>query len=312
MRQMVLNHASVYAPNARLEDVLAWLADLAEGIAELVSRRVVESAWRMCNALELTPCLTDYSLADAIWKMQASGHREASRYLLRLATKTPLLSEVTKEIESRFWGCETQSLPAEQGKPLLLCAIADCVAVGLPSNCTWDRDQLTVEFDELLPDESLKRVSEDIDNLTRSIHANAIQRRHSERLAWGSDPESLWANREQAFPSLQFGPGVERNLKDQATDLTTIVGKLVQLDRAAEAWKVKKGAAPSWPIMVTDEASLKPQHLQKRSFLSQQGTHKLFTWHARFGSGGRIHLRFDATTQEVEIGYIGPHLPLSD
>lgn len=310
MRQMVLNHASVYAPNVRLEEVLAWLADLAEGIAELVSRRVVESAWRTCEALELTPCLTDYSLADAIWKLQASGHREASRYLLRLATKTPLLSEVTAEVEGRFWGCEAQSLPAEQGKPLLLCAIADWVAVGFPSNSTWDKDQLTVEFDELLPDGTMNRTSEDIDNLTRSIHANAIQQRHSERLARGSDPDSLWANREQAFPSLQFAPGVERNLKDQATNFNTIVGKLIDLDRASAVWKVEGGAAPNWPIKVTDEARLRPQLLQQRRFLSQQGTHKLFTWHARFGNSGRIHLRFDATTHEVEIGYIGPHLPL--
>jgi hypothetical protein len=43
---------------------------------------------------------------------------------------------------------------------------------------------------------------------------------------------------------------------------------------------------------------------------SSQGTQKLFEWHARFGSSGRIHLRFDPSSYEVEIGYIGPHLPL--
>lgn len=36
----------------------------------------------------------------------------------------------------------------------------------------------------------------------------------------------------------------------------------------------------------------------------------IFEWHARFGSGGRIHLRFDASIREVEIGYVGRHLPL--
>lgn len=310
MRQMVLNHASVYAPDVERRAVLDWLVDLACGISELVRGKVVESAWCMRRAPEFTPCLRNYSLRDALLELQGGRYREESRILLRLSTKTSLWEEIGAEVKDRFSACGHQSLPTDQGEPLVLCAIADWIAVGLPSQPIWDQDRLSVEFEELLPDETWNRTSEDIDNLTRAIHANAIQRRHSERLARGSDPDALWTNREQAFPSLQFAPGVERNLKDQATSLTTIVDKLIHLDRAAAAWKVEGGAAPNWPSKVTDEASLKPQHLQQRRFLSQQGTHELFTWHARFGSGGRIHLRFDAATREVEIGYIGPHLPL--
>ena len=43
--------------------------------------------------------------------------------------------------------------------------------------------------------------------------------------------------------------------------------------------------------------------------MSSLGTRETFEWHARFGDG-RIHLRFDPQSREVEIGYIGPHLPL--
>ena len=44
-------------------------------------------------------------------------------------------------------------------------------------------------------------------------------------------------------------------------------------------------------------------------FSSCKGSNELFMWYARYGNSGRIHLRFDASTYEVEIGYIGPHLP---
>ena len=49
---------------------------------------------------------------------------------------------------------------------------------------------------------------------------------------------------------------------------------------------------------------------EARMFQSHRGTREIFEWHARFGDGGRIHLRFDPPSKEVEIGYIGPHLPL--
>ena len=99
---------------------------------------------------------------------------------------------------------------------------------------------------------------------------------------------------------------------EEENNLPTIIGKLVALERAAAAWET--GPAPDWPIQVSDGSSRvhdNPKLLDCRRFPSQDGTTRLFTWHARFGSGGRIHLRFDASTRRVEIGYIGPHLPLA-
>ena len=311
MRQMVLNHASVHAPNVGRQTVLGWLLDIAQGIAELMCSRVVEPTWRTRRPLEEIFCLANYSLTDALWELHRAGHKEASRHLLRLATKTPLWTEAGAEVQDRFLTCEHQSLSTDQGEPLVLCAIAGWIAVGFPSSSVWDRDRLSVEFKELLPDESWSLASEDIDNLTRSTHAGAIRERHQKQLARGSDPHSLWECREQAFPNLLLGPDVEQNLKDQASNFTTIVGKLISLDHAAAAWKAEGGPAPVWPVKVTDEASLKPQLRERRRFRSHNGTNQLFTWHARFGSSGRIHLRFDAAAHVVEIGYIGPHLPLS-
>ena len=73
------------------------------------------------------------------------------------------------------------------------------------------------------------------------------------------------------------------------------------------------GATPRWKCNVTPESDSVMNNAtlrESRRFGSHYGTRELFEWHARFGSGGRIHLRFNPHAREVEIGYIGQHLPL--
>ena len=85
----------------------------------------------------------------------------------------------------------------------------------------------------------------------------------------------------------------------------------VERGDAVDAWR--DGAAPPWTCKVTPESDRVMSHpslREARRFRSGDGTPVLFEWHARFGSGGRIHLRFDASVREVEIGYVGGHLPL--
>lgn len=124
----------------------------------------------------------------------------------------------------------------------------------------------------------------------------------------------LWNNRKQAFPNLLFGPDIEDHLAKLNTgDLGTIVGRLASLNAAAAEWRDVGGGAPQWKTKVTDESKpLKnhPKLLAERRFRAYDGTRQLFLWHARFGSSGRVHFRFDPSSYEIEIGYIGKHLPL--
>ena len=99
MRQMVLNHASVHAPNVGRQTVLDWLLDIAAGVAELIRSRVVEPTWRTRRPLEEIPCQANYSLAQALWELHKAGHKEAARHFLRLATKTPLWMEAGAEVQ---------------------------------------------------------------------------------------------------------------------------------------------------------------------------------------------------------------------
>ena len=318
MREMVLNHASVLAPDASRETVADWLRDLAAGMSQLVVDGIVRTDLRSRRHVSEIYCSSDYSLYDAYQDLQRDRYREKYReeylFLVKLSTKAPLLYDVEGHIVDRFLECGEQTLPAPDGEPLVLCAIADWIAVGFPSEPVWDRDRITVRFNELLLDETFKEASEEIDQLTRSVHAGPICDRHRGGLIADSGPVALWENREAAFPHLVFGPDVENHLKKgQAHLFSTIVGKLKDLDRSARDWRDVGGSAPSWRTRVTPESTEKMKNRsfrEARTFRSHRGTREIFQWHARFGDGGRIHLRFDAVSKEVEVGYIGPHLPL--
>ena len=118
------------------------------------------------------------------------------------------------------------------------------------------------------------------------------------------------------FPHLIFGQDVEDHLAElNAGWLPTLVNRLTELDETAAEWVAVGGDAPPWKCKVTPESQSVRDYkrgklLEARTFLAAGGERVLFEWHARFGSGARIHLRFDASAREIEIGYAGVHLPV--
>lgn len=312
MREMVLNHASLRASDRYA--VVDYLRDMAAGMSMLVRDRVVQTTLRMGQSIHETRCVGDWSLSDAYQGLRQRGALEEYRFLMRLSAKLPLLSDAGQEIADRFLACQAKELPPEDGAPLMFCAITDGVSIGFPSDPVWDRDQIAIDFDELLPDETFKEASETIDNLTRSAHALPICERHRADLRQFTDVAALWRNRAEAFPNLLFGPDVAGQLQALGAGLLSVVVKrLASLDESAGEWSVAGGATPRWTCNVTPESASVMNNAtlrEARRFRSYHGTRMLFEWHARFGSGGRIHLRFNAHAREVEIGYIGQHLPL--
>lgn len=312
MREMVLNHASLASSDQHT--AVDWLKDVTVGMAQLIDENIAERSLRSSQSLYETFCLSGWSLWNAIQGLRVGGARDEYLFLVRLSAKVPLLSDVGQNVADRFQSCEAKTLPPKAGEPLVLCAITDGIAVGFPSDPIWDQDQITVSFNELLPDGNIGEASETIDNLTRSAYAPPICERHRANLRQFANSTELWARREEAFPNLVFGPGVERYLRalDSST-LSIVVKRLVSLDESASEWRVTGGTMPTWKCNVTPESQRvrdNPKLLDARRFKSYHGTQKLFEWHARFGSSGRIHLRFDPGSYEVEIGYIGLHLPI--
>ena len=305
MREMVLNHVSLRSPD--LHTALCWLKDLARGMAQLGA--IAQSNLRINIPAHEIRILPGCSLNDAYQELRKAGARDEYVYFMKLITKYPLLIEVEPDVKNHFLACETKQMSPSEGEPLVLCAITDWIAVGFPSNCIWDSDRLTVDFNELLSDGSIKETSETIDNLARSEHAIIICERDHLALLRVKNIRELWEKRGEVFPNLVFGPDVE--LPSKFPDAT--VKKLSALNKSAAEWRQIGGPIPCWKCKVTPESERVHKNkklLDERRFMSQHGTRKLFEWHAPLGRGHRIHLRFDAKTQEVEIGYIGPHLEL--
>ena len=178
-------------------------------MAELVRNKVAQSSLRMPRPLQEVDCLPGYSLFDAYQDVRRDGERETYLFLMGLSAKVPLLSEVRVDVKDRFLACEAKQLPPEDGEPLVFCALTDGIAVGFPSEPAWDGDWLSVDFNELLPDESLEACSETIDNLTRSVHARPICARHHVSVLQVQSPAVLWDRRDDVFPHLTFGPDVK-------------------------------------------------------------------------------------------------------
>ena len=215
MREMVLNHTSVTAPDQHTS--VDWLKDIAAGMAELVLRGVVSKTLRTTQAIENIPILriSDWHLSDARQELQKQRTWEEYLFLMELVTKVPLILDIDKDIAGRFRGCQAKTLPAEDGEPLIMCAITDWVAVGFPSEPVWDNDEVTVIFEELISDGNdvvIEEASEIIDNLTRSTHARPIFERHRQAFHPFPNSESLWNAREGAFVNLVFAPEVKHRL----------------------------------------------------------------------------------------------------
>ena len=311
MREMVLNHASL--PGFTHHQALDNLKGIATGMAHLVEDGVTLLAFRTTKPVQEIQCVAGRSLFEAFLSLREVGAVEEFRFFMSLTAKTPILAGVGDNVGSRFLACEETTLPVEDGRPLLLCALTGWIAVGFPK-VPWDCDLVTVKFDELLPNDEINTVEEKVDNLTRAEHSGVIRERHTARVQTGLDLSTLWERRDAAFPSLTFGPDVERQIGNlPPAHGQTIMNRLAELNAAAAAWQDAGGAMPRWICKVTPESASvndNPVLREARRFRSSSGTRELFIWHARFGSNGRIHLRVSADTHNVEIGYIGKHLPL--
>lgn len=317
MRELVLNHASVATSD--LETATIWLKQLAIGMASLNRLGIGKSELRMGRHLHEIECTDRATMYDVMFSLRKSGARDEYQYLSRLSSKAPLLESVSEDVEDKFTRCEVTGLDArglspEDGAPLLYCAIADGIAVGFPSEPVWEQDQIDVYFEELSPDgDELEEASETVDNLTHPEHAAAIAQRHLANMRGVSNFTEFWERRAETFPYLQFGPDVESQLgRINLSALSAVIKKLSMLNDDATKWRTADNAIPEWSCRVRPESNRvrnNPSLIETRRFRSSNGSSEIFEWHADFGYD-RIHLRFDARTKKVEIGYIGEHLPL--
>ena len=109
MREMVLNHASLAAGD--VEAAAEFLKGVASGMSRLVLEGVAEYTLRADRQLYEIHCATGVSLWNAMQRLRRSGAREEFGFLVRLATKAPLLDGVDPKAEHRFQTCEATNFP---------------------------------------------------------------------------------------------------------------------------------------------------------------------------------------------------------
>jgi hypothetical protein len=316
MREMIFNDLSVQRQAESIHEIRPFLAGIARGMAGLVTAGVTGPALRMTKHWSEYRCAEDGSLWDLLSLMMRDRRQpDETRFLMRLGVKMPLLNDLASGDADRFLGCEPAAGADAGGECLVLCAHLLGVAISLPVQGAWDRDQLVVRFREMTAGLKIEDAEETIDNLAREHHAADIADRHRRHLARGLSFSDLWSKRASIFPYLAFGLDVEAQLRRLNADLTgPVMKRLNELHDAAEEWRLCKAQAPKWRSKVSPESEsvmCNPGLRACRMFRSAEGELALFEWHARFGSSHRIHLRFDQSLLTIEIGYIGPHLRLA-
>ena len=304
MREMVLNHASLQ-PSSRPTSI-EWLKGLMDGMSELLNNGVAQTTLRVSWSEYETTCLAKLWGDPDIRALRRGRAREDYMRIMGLFDRSLSLGDVGQSIEGCevvVAGCKAKKLSPEDSVPLKFCANTNAIAVGFPSGI-WDCDRITVNG----------ATPKTIDNLTRSAHAQTISERHRAALLQYKNGTALWENRERAFPHLKFGLDVKHDLaKLGGAAVQTAINRLARLNKLAAAWRSYEGAAPPQWNGVRDErerVKTTPRLREARRFKSHRGKPELFFLHTGFRGGKRIYFRFDPHKREVEIGYIGPHLPI--
>jgi hypothetical protein len=316
VREMIFNEASCVVRFPSLREAKEILVCLARGMAALVDARVARSILRMQHPLHEIGLAEDGTLWDCLMLLQRDrSEPDALRFWMRLAHKVPLLVDLPDDVVDRFASCEPAEPGGALGAALVLCAHLGAITISLRGEPGWDLDELVVRFRELLPDGTIVTVSDTIDNLARSSHAERILERYRLRALDQLSHTTFWERRGLVFPALRFGLDVQGQMVALGGHMFgTITRRLSDLNAAAATWGNQGGAAPVWPTHVTPESEIVMNNDRLRNarvFRDANGVNRLYEWHARFGGSGRIHLRFDPPIRSVEIGYIGPHLPLN-
>lgn len=272
MREMVLNHASLRA--AAWRDAVEWLRDAVEGMAAVVDDGAVTPALRILRTMDQIRFRDGRTLVQVCLELRRQGEARDQRVSLlkRIDRAHFLVAGLGPEVEERLRGCKSTEHPADEGVPLVLCAVTGAISVSVPSESAWDRDRIQVEFIDELEQGAHRRV--EIDNVARPEHARSIADRHRRRLrSECSSTAQLWDQRAELFPHLSFGPDVEDHLsKLNPGLLRTLVNRLTELDETAAVWTTDGGPAPAWTCKVTPESEslMNDEKLREASVLARK------------------------------------------
>lgn len=198
--------------------------------------------------------------------------------------------------------------------------LMDGLGVSLPLDPCWDTDQVRVHRQRLVDDAdgggAFETDEVGVRHLSSSIHCEthgpwiragveAVRAGGLGAVRRGAD---LWEQRAELFPTLQFLPCVEQDLR-QLPDgwVRPVRDRLAELQEAVAAWDPKaRPIEPQWRSDVRTEFESRRRLCW---FTDDDGTEQLFDWHSEFlPKPGRMHFRLLHDQRTLRIAYVGRKL----
>jgi hypothetical protein len=307
MRECVLNSACVDGSLTSITEAATLVSDVESGIAALIDAGYALPQMRLHVSVSEILLAGKTTLYDTLIHLVRTTS-DMGRLLLRMATKFP----VEEDLEDQAFTAlvEWKLLDHPECLPLLLCACSGRFSVSFTTDPAWRIDPLVLRFARNQNRLDVVEIAT-IDNVySKSGTIGLIDRLKADEFN-ATTPVSLWANRGISFPSLDFAPRVQSDLVNLGESFRNAADRLMEIENATAIWATNGGPAPKYLSKITGESeATMNKYGSYRIFQSSNGKMEIFEKHARLPNGTRLHLREIYSSRRVEIGYIGPHLPI--
>ncbi|MFH1113330.1 MAG: hypothetical protein V1792_05365 [Pseudomonadota bacterium] len=265
----------------------------------------VRRTLRIPEDFQARPIASNYYWKN--WIRDDRVERELRRFFLSLATKEPFLRDqpdieaVWSEIDCLWHGQFALGLKAAY--------VSDGLALSMTSEEEWNNFLIECDIHEV--------VGEDVECRREVVHHASTTSHVEPQLSWIEeririavrDGKELWHLRGDFFPALDWCSSVEDLMAQlPVAALPRIVGGLFSLNSFCATWQSGRFASQEIQCVVSpeSEATLK-KYCGERTFMCPDGTHRLFSWHAKVGSW-RIYFDPASGPGRLLVGYVGKHL----
>ncbi|MFB8796051.1 MAG: hypothetical protein U7126_17950 [Microcoleus sp.] len=309
--EMVFNEMSARNLAPDISTAQQWMSELIMTMREAKSSGL--KGIRIQKDFHAMILAENYPLSR--WRNDNDVNRDERRFLLALATKTPLsvdISDVKIHIKVENPDCEL-SLQGSQAQGFKVAYYLETLAISLHSESLWNSSCIKLELIQI--DENGELIEESVEVLHASQknhvleHANWIQKRQQTGVADGLE---LWNRRGELFSSLEFCDRVSEQIQSLIDPkmLRQVVRKLFELDELSKNWTDGSLNLDNLPSKVSPESESRLK--QFREQLNTQcldGKKRIFSLHIRMTPGAwRLHFCTELGPGKIIIGYIGPKI----
>lgn len=306
LRELCFNEKCLPVPLAAADALEGNLVALSEAISVLVNEKVAEPVLRMgCSLLDIV-ARDGLTLYESLVQGVQGAEREHFAFLMGLLYKVPYEQDVSKELRQSGAAFDSELVG------LMWSMVAGFIACSVQGEELWRNSTLDFECSYLQDDGEILVRTSTVDHVSCANHAYRLVDQANAALAEATVPRDFWGRRTMLCKHLTFGLDVENQLAGiDESEFALILDRLRELDQSAREWKESATDVPKWRSHVTPESGRSrkdPKEVKARTFKDDKGDPVYFEWHARYGSGGRIHFVFARDEFKITIGYCGKHL----